>query len=225
MALPAVALGLIALPHPHGPETAHPGSATAQSSRTPARAGRSACPPAGRRLLMGNGVVRVYSAPGPAPRAPVEACLVRTGARMTLIRPGLGCCASLGTVALAGSVVAFLESRFGVDSGTDSIGVVDVASRRVLRRLADVGHWVDAGILGSERVGELVVGRNGSVAWTESRRARPAAGPTFLVIAAAASGRPAVLDEGPAVDESSLRLSGSTLSWRDGGRLATARLP
>jgi hypothetical protein len=196
------------------------------------RAGRPAglrhCAPAGTRLLAGNGVVRVYSwSSSTGPPGPTEACVVRTGARMTLESgpsrrfPGLH--RSVGDFELAGSIVGYIETQFGVDSGTTQLVVADVASRRILRSIKG-GQYIDAGIISSQGVRRFVLTPRGAVAWvTTTSRSRRLQGVT--VYAAPPAGRAVVLDEGLAIDPASLRLSGSTLSWTDGGATRTARMP
>jgi hypothetical protein len=192
-----------------------------------------ACPPAGAHVIAGNGIVRVYSTEPAKPRfgpRTTEACLVRRGTRMTLVAPrapagpGRGLRKSLGEVALSGSIVAYVEGQFGVDSGCDGIVVADVATRRVLRAVPIVGCSIDAGFIRRERVTDLVVGSHGSVAWILERGAnsRPK---TLLVNAAAVSGPATVLDEGPDIGATSLSLSAGMLSWWHAGVQRTASLP
>jgi len=187
------------------------------------------CPPPGAHVLAGDRLVRVYSTGGPASAGSrTEACLRERGTRMTLIAPSGGrprlLGRSLGEIALAGPIVAYLESQFGVDSGCDSIVVVDVADRRVLRSLPSVACWVDAGFVRGEGVTDLLVGPHGSVAWILQRGTRSAP-KTLLVYAAGVTGPVRLLDEGPDIGPTSLSLSRGTLSWRHAGVLRTAALP
>jgi len=189
---------------------------------------RPACPPAGAHVIAGNGIVRVYSTmTAKSPFAPprTEACVVRSGARMTLVAPRRsgGLRKLFGGLALSGTVVAYLEVQFGVDSGCESIFVADVAARRILRQVPSVGCWVDAGFVRRETVTDLVVGQRGSVAWVLERGARESP-KTLVVYTAAISGVPAVLDEGPDIGATSLSLSSGTLSWWHAGVQRTAQL-
>jgi len=62
------------------------------------------------------------------------------------------------------------------------------------------------------------------VAWiTTRRKARRLTDVTVSI--APPTGRVALLDEGLSIDPASLRLSGSTVSWTDGGTRRTARMP
>lgn len=189
------------------------------------------CPPPGASLIAGNGVVRVYvTAPVRIGRASAQACLVRRGTRMTLVAastPGQsGLHKSIGMVALAGSVVAYVEGQFGIDSGCIGIRVADVATRRVLRGVPKVGCSVDAGLLRREVVTSLVVGPDGGVAWMLEREAHALRSPRTVLVYSLRAGAPAVLDEGPDIGATSLSLSSGTLSWWHAGvRHAAAITP
>jgi hypothetical protein len=187
-----------------------------------ARATSSApCPPWGAHLLGADSAVRVYSlvASSLPVLGGVEACLARGGARMTLVaapsqrRPGLR--SRLDLLALAGTAVAYVEGRFGVDAGCESVVVADVRARRVLRR-QQVGCSVDAGLLRREVVTDVVVSRFGSAAWIVERGA-PSQPKTLSVYAARGSGAAVLLDRSGAIGASSLRLASGTVSWSHAG--------
>lgn len=193
------------------------------------------CPPTGANLISGNGTVRVYSTGGTTfangrltfTPTRTEACLVRWGTRMTLVAPARGLRKSLRGLALSGTVVAYLEGQFGIDAGCVGITVVDVASRRVLRSLPEVGCSVDACFRRCEVVTDLVVGPRGSVAWILDREEGAPmhiAPRTLLVYAAPTSGPAIVLDEGPDIGDTSLNLSAGSLSWWHAGVERTATL-
>jgi hypothetical protein len=128
---------------------------------------------------------------------------------------------SVGQFVLAGDFVGYIETQHGVDSGTTTLIVVDVASRRTLHRVA-AGHYVDAGFVFSEGVTDLVVSNRGSVAWIterrtlEEQRTVQVVGPTGIAT---------VADASTTIGSASLRLSGHTLSWSDGGVRRTAPMP
>ena len=157
------------------------------------------------------------------PRA-TWACLAGHKGHMTLLAPTrLNAHISLGRFQLAGRVVAYLATQFGVDSGSTDLVVVDVGARRVLHSIA-VGSYVDAGIISSEAVARFLVTAQGSVAWTATREEhRTPAGAS--VHAASRDGAPVLLDSGPAIDPDSLALSRTTLSWTDAGTVRTAPMP
>jgi hypothetical protein len=195
------------------------------------------CPPRGTREIARDRQVAVYFRSGPQrDTGATEACLLATGARMTLISGGgrathRGLFPQLDRVVLAGPIVAFEENQFGVDSGAQSITVVDVARRAVLRELPDVGRYVDAGIVFDLAITGMVVAPTGSVAWitSEGRRREvlpPAEAPPVLSVhAAPVRGPLQVLDEGSGIGPETLTLSGNTLRWWDSGVLRTAPMP
>jgi hypothetical protein len=133
---------------------------------------------------------------------------------------------SLGSFAFAGTKLAYVEDQFGVDSGSLSIVVVDVARRRVLRTLRGVGGYVDGGILGSSNVSGLVLSGKGSVAWlTETHGPQNSSGVTVTVHAATSTGAVTTLEEGPDIEAGSLTLSVGRLTWRRAGVERSASLP
>jgi hypothetical protein len=181
------------------------------------------CAPHGARTIARDRSVRVYSLPGASVFAPrTYACLLRSGATARLPRGQAAGPESLGNFALGESVVGYSSYSFGVDSGCTSITVFDVAHRRTLRAIAQVGCTVDAGFIQLGSVSGLVVTPRGSVAWIVSRGRRGAE--SFEVHAAQASGPVSLLDQGPAIAPGSLRLAGSEVSWQDGTRRLTAKL-
>jgi hypothetical protein len=177
-------------------------------------------------VLAHDRAVRVYSTLRAALGQSIYACSIRPGGRMTLLaaqagHPGSN--RSLGGFVLAGSIVGYLETQFGVDSGTHKLVVVDVAARRSLRSI-DAGHYVDAGLILSEGVTRFVLTAHGSVAWISSRSEHSTAA-TFALHVAPRTGAAITLAHGPSIDSASLSLAGGTLSWKDAGVRHTARMP
>lgn len=169
--------------------------------------------------------MRVYSTgPQSSNTYAVRACRRGAGASMTLLaarsQRHFGLHHSVGQFALAGDFVGYIETQHGVDSGTTTLIVVDVASRRKLHEIAS-GHYVDAGFVFSEGVTDFVVSNRGSVAWITERgkggsleeRTVQVVGPTGIAT---------VADASTTIDPTSLRLSGHTLSWSDAGVIRTA---
>jgi hypothetical protein len=186
------------------------------------------CVPARAHVLAKDAVVRVYEPAatyrGEAPSA-IYACLAGHRGHMTLLPPNpqIHAHRSLGAFQLAGAVVGYIATQFGVDSGTTTLVVVDVASRRVLRSL-EAGHYVDAGFILAEGVQQFLVSPRGSLAWI-SYRSEHRAPKEYAVHAAAPEQPPRVLDEGRDIGGSSLALAGGTLSWRHGADERSAPLP
>ena len=118
---------------------------------------------------------------------------------------------SVGQFVLAGDVVGYIETQFGVDSGTTTLIVVDVASRRRLHEIA-AGSYVDAGFVYSQAVTDFVVSTRGSVAWITERGTRGSLEERDVQVVGG-TGTPTVADASTTIDPTSLRLSGHTLSW------------
>jgi hypothetical protein len=130
---------------------------------------------------------------------------------------------SVGQFRLAGHVAGYIETQFGVDSGTTSLIVVDVSTRHTIRMLP-AGTYVDAGIIFREGVTDFLVTPHGSIAWIIARSEHRAA-PLLTVHVAARSGPARTLDEGGDIGESSLALAGGTVSWWHAGSERTAPMP
>jgi hypothetical protein len=218
-ALVAVAVGLFAY--------ATGMSSAASTSRAP----RHGCPPLGAHVIAQDRVLRVYSTGARSSDAySVRACRRGASASMTLLSASpqrhFGLHHSVGRFVLAGDFVGYIETQFGVDSGTTTLVVVDVASRRTLHEIA-AGHYVDAGFVFSEGVTDFVVSNRGSVAWITERGRRGFRGSleerTVQVVGP--TGIATVADASTAIEPTSLRLSGHTLSWSDAGVRRTAPMP
>ena len=192
------------------------------------RAATPGCPPPGAHLIARGRILRVYT-PGPGTyKGAIEACLTGRAGRMTLLAartPGPGPIGrSLQVNAWSGPLVAYTLTSFGVDSGTTSLLVADVAARRILRQLP-TGHYVDAGLGGYERSTKVVLGPEGAVGWIAATSGPGHQSPAYSVHAAATIGEPHVLDEGPDIGPASLTLTGRTLHWWHAGIEHSARLP
>lgn len=199
----------------------------ASAGETGALAARR-CPPRGTHLIAHGRILRVYtSGTGPLSGHAVDACLAGRPGGMTLLAarsPGVGLGGrSLSVEASSGPLIAYSVTSFGVDSGSISLLIADVAARRVLRELT-VGHYVDAGIGGSERVTKLVLGPEGAVGWIAVSKGPGQTSPTYSVHVAATVGEPRLLDEGEAIGSDSLTLTGRLLHWWHGGIEHSARL-
>jgi hypothetical protein len=192
-------------------------------------AGATRCPPASARVIAHGGAVRVYTLGARTPASTrIEACLTGRGTRMTLLAPvkGSPLHRSLGGFAFAGTKLAYVQDEFGVDSGSLSIVVVDIARRRVLRTLRGVGGYVDAGIGGSSNVADVVLTAKGSVAWiTETHGPHGTPRLTVAVHAATATGAIRTLDEGSDIEAGSLTLSAGMVAWSRAGVERRAPLP
>jgi hypothetical protein len=170
-------------------------------------------------------VLRVYST-GPRSSKAVRACRLGTSASMTLLpQHSFGLHLSVGQFVLAGDFVGYIETQFRVDSGSSTLIVVDVASRRRIHEIA-AGHYVDAGLLFSEGVTDFVVSNRGYLAWITVRRRRSSlVEEERTVQVVGPTGTPTIADSSATIDPTSLRLSDRTLSWSDEGAQHTAPMP
>ncbi len=186
------------------------------------------CPPAGSRTIARDRVLRIYARPGTGfPQAPVVACPAGGGTGMTIVpahRGGFG--RGFGLRGVAGPFVAYVVSEFGVDSGSAELRVAEPARRLVLRSEEDAEYWTDGGLIARLRITQLRLRGDGALAWIAERSGRLAHEPTTLTLyAAAPSGRPVVLAEGPDIGPSSLSLAGAVVRWWQAGVQRSAPMP
>lgn len=197
--------------------TACGSSAAASGGSSPSASPASArCGPASARTLGASPLARVYvqlgAAYGCAAGSPRRFVLGHTSTCINADR--------VGPVTVAGRLAAFALSRCGVDTGSATVSV---------RRLSDgatLFSHMAAGAAGPEgyvAVTGIVARRDGAVAWIA--RASTIVGHRSVtgVYARRGSGV-APLDSGPGIVSSSLRLTGSSVSWRDGSARRSARL-
>jgi hypothetical protein len=213
--------------------------------------GHQPCPRKGAEVIASDKLVRVYvyprtKLPSPLPRSiaqtkvrpspphRTEACLVRSGTRMTLFDPGQpsGSRGSsrgfTGVQAIAGTLVAYAIERQGTDSADSTVFIADIAARRVLRELP-VSSSPYAKVSTRTAMTAFVLAPSGSAAWIDEKTAwtsfrRPDT-KTFVVNAAPSGGLEVVLDESPGIGATSLSLTSGTLTWWDAGVERSARLP
>jgi hypothetical protein len=200
--------------------------AAAAAARAPERASARRCFPSGATVLARDRYVWIYRTRARRAGEPAAtmACLAGHTGHITLLAPTrLNLRSSLGPFELAGRVAAYLETEFGVDSGTTQLVVVDIGARRVLRSTG-VGQYVDAGLIRSDRVVRFVVTPRGSVAWslvqTEHRQQVGVS-----IYAAPREGAPALLEAGADIDPGSLSLAGRTVRWTRAGTARAVPMP
>jgi hypothetical protein len=194
---------------------------------------RSRCFPHGSRTIALNRSVRVYSMPEYVEGVRIEspgthACLRHRGTTLALEpTPRKRPRHVLHHVTLAGAIVAFVDSQRYVGARCDVIEVIDVANRRRVLSVPNVGCGGKAPE--SAFATDLVVNEHGSVAWITQRLMRQTRGPAaivgFEVHSATTSGSTALLDSGTDIMPGSLRLApGGEVSWLDGGPTLYASL-
>jgi hypothetical protein len=189
--------------------------------------------PHGSKTIAANRSVRVYSIPEYVEGVRIEspgtyACLLRRGTTLALAprlrrRP----LHYLSHITLAGAIVAFVDSQTYVGARCDVIEVIDVANRRTVLSVLNVGCGGKAPV--GAAATDLVVNEHGSVAWITQRSMTQTRGPAatvgFEVHSATTSGSTAQLDSGTGIAPGSLRLApGGEVSWVDSGRTMYAPL-
>jgi hypothetical protein len=185
---------------------------------------RSRCAPAHSETVARDRDVRVYSLAGNAPgHEGTYACLLHSGSTVALAKPRRYGPDSIGHVVLAGRIVAYADSTHGVDTGSTGIVVLNLAARRTLLTIPGVGGFIDGCFISFHEVTDLVVTDRGSVAWIV-RKGANCRTTTFEVHSAHASGAQSLLEEGPTIVPGSLRVSGQTASWENGGQRRSASL-
>lgn len=128
----------------------------------------------------------------------------------------------LDHAAVAGRVVAYGVTTLGVDTATTAVMV------RRLTNGAELGSFSATNDLFPESfqsIGSLVINSDGRVAWIAKQTSIAAHAQAIAVFQASSpAARATLLDSGVAIDPTSLRLSGSALSWRHGGTARHATL-
>lgn len=173
------------------------------------------CAPVGAQVKLADSRAQVY-----ALRQAIYGC-DRGTRRTTKLGQTTTCVASarVDHLALAGDVVAYGLDRCGVDTGSASITVRRLSDGK---RLHSFAALTGAGPESYQSVTSLVVKPDGSVAWIAT---------VHSIIVTSEGGAPEVhangkLLEAGEIELHSLRLHGSTLTWRDGAgkkRSATLR--
>lgn len=172
------------------------------------------CAPAGAHVKLSDRRAQVY-----ALGKTMYACDRRTR-HTTKLGVTTNCIATsrVDRTALAGDVVAYGIDRCGVDAGFATVTVRRASDGKRLHGFAALSG---SGPESFQSVGSLVVERNGSVAWIATLHSiilTSEGGQTEVH----ANGR--LLEAGPGIKPHSLRLHGSTLTWRDGSTTRTATL-
>jgi hypothetical protein len=195
-----------------GSSAATPGSST-KSSVTTAGA---RCGPAVAQTLGASGAARVYVQSGA-----VYGCAA--GSRRRYLLGHASVCINsdrVGPVAVAGRTAAYAVTTCGVDTGSATV---------VVRRLSDGARLFShtaadaAGPEGYVTVTSIVATPAGAAAWIA--RASTIVGHRNVTGVYARRGAGvSKLDSGNGIGVSSLRLSGSTLSWQDGSGRRSSRL-
>jgi hypothetical protein len=172
-----------------------------------------ACAPGGAQVKLADRHGQVYTL-----HRAVYGCDRHT--RMTTKLGVTTSCVAVARVdhlALSGDVVAYGLDRCGVDTGFTTVITRRLSDGKQLRNLAAV---TGPGLVESyQSLGSLVVTPKGAVAWIATEHSIIGHGTRIEVHA---GGK--LLDSGPGIVASSLRLHRSTLTWRDGGATRSAAI-
>ena len=192
------------------------GSAPALIGTASSTAAVAPCGPVAARTLAADKVARVYTVGNS-----VYGCALggkhpfKLGQRRTCIMAS-----QVTTVAVAGRLAAYGLASCGVDTGSTLV---------IVRRLDDgvqLHTFVATSPAGPESyqsVDSLVCKADGAVAWIGTGSSLVGSRKLIEVRKGDRQGA-ALLDSGPAIDASSLRLHRSQLSWTHGGQTRTATL-
>jgi hypothetical protein len=190
------------------------GSSSATSSRT---TGNARCGDPAARTLAASGRARVYVSDHV-----VYGCAPAGGGTYRLGGAGR-CLAShaLDAVAVAGPLIAYAVSSCGVDMSTTKVLVRRLTDGAILATSPSVS--VSTGPESIQSVSSIVVNSAGHVAWIGSSRSILAHRRVVEVLEQAGHGL-RVLDSDRSIAPGSLRLQGTTLSWKQDGASRTVTL-
>lgn len=123
---------------------------------------------------------------------------------------------------MGGRVAAYALVSFGVDTGPVEVVVVRLSDDQELGRFpATNGPFAES----FQSIGSIVVASDGAVAWIGRQTSIGRSGPMIQVLEARGSASAGTqLDSGTAIALGSLRLQGSTLTWRHGSATRHATL-
>lgn len=187
------------------------GTSSANSPSTqPTTATHHSCGPANATTLASSAAARVYSV-----NQVVYGCSTQRGKTFRLGHATRSIMESrVGPVAVAGNDAAYGLSNFGVDTVRTSVEVRRLTDGAVLR---DLPATTGVGPEFFQSVGSIAVRSDGAVAWIGSVGSIIGHGRDVIQVRAADASGERKLDSGHGIDASSLRLHGSTLTWRRGG--------
>lgn len=175
-----------------------------------------ACGPRGAQTLAADTSARVY-----ATGTSVYGCAAGSASAFKL--GGTGTCinsARVGVASLAGRVTGYAVTRCGIDTGSTTVEVRRLPSGSLL--YSQAAHTVTAPESYTS-VSAIVVSAAGGVAWIGETTSIVHRGTNVAVLIRRGHGV-ATLDPGPGIGSHSLRLRGSTVSWRHGSARRSARL-
>ncbi len=200
-----------------GPASGTTSTASGGSTSTASPTVAVACGPTGAPTLASGRHARVYVQDGTA-----FGCVAGVHARYALGHHG-SCLmhASVAPVTIAGTLAAYGLERCGVDTGSTMVVVRRLDDGAVVRSAPATSR---PGPEGYQLVGSLVLRADGATAWIASARSLGRGVSIVEVWRLSRTGVLTRLDSGGAIAVGSLRLAGSTLRWRHGTAVKSARM-
>jgi hypothetical protein len=177
-----------------------------------------ACEATGSKTLAANQSVRVF-----ALHETVYGCSKRSDKRYRLGRSKV-CVGSerAGPVVVAGDDAAYALERCGVDTGFSEVIVRRFSDGKTLRSAAAITGRL--GVESYSAVDSLVLKPDGAVAWIATGSSIVSHGAPQREVHKVDRAGPSLLDSGSSVRPSSLRLRGSTVTWKHGGAVRSTTL-
>jgi hypothetical protein len=169
-----------------------------------------ACGPPNAHTLASDSVARVYSRQGK-----VYGC-ARSGSRSYRLGTSVHSFAEgrAGPIALSGVEVAYGLTFYGVDTVNAEVLVRRLTDGRVQRQHSSINEPVGAEYF--EKVDDVVVKSNGSVAWIAHATWIGSQGKSVTEVDKSDRTHGSLLDNSNSIVTDSLGLDGSLLSWEDG---------
>jgi hypothetical protein len=192
------------------------------ATTTPIALASSPCLPQGATIVTENSAGIVYAVDDS-----VYACSVRTGHGTRLGSSGLGGGRpTVGRVVLAGEYLVYATHTMGVDTGTSELFARWLSTGRVISTAS--AFPTALGVESSTTIDALVARPSGAYAWIVSGGSiiHPSSFNVGVYEAKplARSATIKLLDQGPAIAPTSLKLRGTRLSWRHGSEIRQATL-
>jgi hypothetical protein len=186
------------------------------------RAQKAACGPTGAKTVVADSVGRIYRVP--TGRTALGTLYDYYGCTPGAAKPQLLASTSalrrVRAIRLRGTMAGFIVDQHGVDTGSSTLTVRDLAGGKVLHTVS-VSYMVPRLF---DSLVTYVLAPSGNVAWATERN--PGFGPHSEVTIHRAIGHTVTtLDHGSSIRASSLRLRGHALDWIGGGKLRHASLP
>ena len=195
------------------------GCATSSASSGQARTASNgpACGPRTAKTLAASPAARVYVV-----NHVVYGCSGRTHRRTQLGSDSICQRTRVGPFALSGQLLAYGSESCGVDTGSSEVVIRRLSDGKTLASTAAMTQPL--GVEAFSEVDSIVVNGAGAAAWIASGGSIVQQGNRHAEVHKLLRGSATLLDSGSAIVTHSLRLHGSTISWRDGAITKTSSL-